>query len=393
MNGKKKSKVYLNETFTFVLLLSQLPYLTLCIQKAQFTIKNSSYEIRFVTNYNNDTIGDVRFVNFDSFESLKNVRFKHDGNVQQSNNSLTVAGSLNVAFIPNVESRLNVRLNLNALLPVEHRHLISVHFQFIYVDGIDVTLAEMLKFGIGKLNFTNVGYYFFYTKFTFYVNESQVDRDECVLENFRPMLTTSSGGQMGEFSLLDGVKYAPRTCKYFFYMANLYLMRLKDLTDSYLKKNKLEFVPANIDAFLASRISRVELHLYRLDLNRYLIDEDVFRETYAFKIIGYLNGVDSDTFRPFKQLFYIELVLSNTRMLFNKGIEWLRGSLTSNYVVFFFTFFRLNGNFYIKCNFYKSFYILIQSRTCVLSIDIKIFIIMCLNSIFINKKIRIPILH
>ncbi|CAF1014101.1 unnamed protein product, partial [Brachionus calyciflorus] len=120
------------------------------------------------------------------------------------------------------------------------------------------------------------------------------------------------------FSL--SIKYKTKTCPLLFSYLNIKVLAIQGLSNTFLKKNILDFMEIQNSSKLYN-INSLILKSYKSSLTKRLIDQNIFNNTYCI-ISGLINFIESDTFSDIN-LNGIEILNENFLSLFQDGGIWL----------------------------------------------------------------------
>jgi len=159
------------------------------------------------------------------------------------------------------------------------------------------------------------------SNFDFYTQNQLIDSFNCDLkkfQNFRNNFLT----QVNYLILRETVRYSHQTCPFIFYNVRLQLLNLEGLSASFLHKNVLNF--GNIsNNEIYSQIHQLTISLYHYHLTNSLLDEQIFKNTFAIDINGQIKSIQNDLFKSFEKLRVIRFRTQNAKELLTHKNKWL----------------------------------------------------------------------
>ena len=201
-------------------------------------------------------------------------------------------------------------------------HQITIMFQNFAGFNYDINLTRKNDFPI-----KNYQIQFFESKFVFYLNRKIITNETCNVENFNG----KTNNYFGSFYIVyfdDFTLYDTKICPYVFHNSKIADLVLKNIANSLIFRNKLEF--SALDTFKVD-ISSINTNFVRLSLvvcfmriDSNLISKHVFKNIRFLNLIGILYDIQPDLFKNFKQLKYITIQSdANIKDFFNSGLEWV----------------------------------------------------------------------
>ena len=201
-------------------------------------------------------------------------------------------------ILPNERLILDKQLNL---LNCSFTNLYLNNFKGIRIDDV-------------YLNYSFYRAVFYNSDFRFYFDSSQEFKQRFFIrENFESV----------EF--LKDVRYFANTSTAVFKGATISNLKFTDLVNSRIKTNYFTFSKSNLsNQTLNSKIKRLDLEVFNIELNNNIIDEQVFEYLEVFYIAKLPQKIDSKTFKTFKYLNEIHLTLYSFKRFFHQGIKWMK---------------------------------------------------------------------
>jgi hypothetical protein len=245
--------------------------------------------------------------NFDSFDEFENV----------------CKIFFNQSFIllmlqPNKPIIVDKKFNLNNIF--ETIDIISLYLvAFVKIKGIDVDAQKnIFKFQPPMLTFM-------FSKLDFYYNNTAIKKEDCNLEFFNKHHQLLS--DYYKLSILYG-KFPDFLCPFVFMNSTLYQVTLFDVSNSYLNKNRINFIEVNDINItyknMLSRIRYLRIQLKYETMTSKILNKYVFRFIEDFRIEGVLVDIQSDLFKNFKFIKNVDIRIENFKAFFHRGNHWLK---------------------------------------------------------------------
>ena len=257
-------------------------------------------------------------VQFDDFNQL--VDIKCDEKVKFDTENLLL----------NAERKILIEnyLNLNQLLPHINFVLAPKDVPNILVrniKGFDQTLQNHHKY----TNFlvTNYEMYFTSVNFEFYLNNTQITGDTCRYENFQSK-SLNYFWPMTKIFLIYEISYTSPICPYVFINSQLLMMGLYEVTNSFIYKNRLEFINVD-DEILSLNHTNLNGPAYLLinivfeALTTKILCPHVFKNLQYLTIIGAPSSLQTNLFGSFKKIEHLMLNMDNLKSFFQRGLQWM----------------------------------------------------------------------
>ena len=188
----------------------------------------------------------------------------------------------------------------------------------VNLNGIDINNPIPYK----TSNNINLG--IFLSVFNIYKGKDLIEFSTCSYNYYDETSTFLNSVQA--LSLIT-VSYPSFWCPYFFRNSSLFQLHFSEITNSFLYKNRLNFVELN----LTNNSHSIQLNsLYTLSfnlnyeiLNKKMLSKNLFLNSKELVIEGVLNGIQIDIFKEFKALKFIEFRIDNMRDFFHQGNTWM----------------------------------------------------------------------
>lgn len=240
-------------------------------------------------------------INFDHFDLIKN-------NVYQSD--------LYFVFIPDQSVMFDRSLKLDRFFFFSQTKL-RAFITIIYLKGLDIDSFDF-TFGL-KYPKVLVNIVLYVSRFHFYQRDNLLPEEKC---NQRLFSKNTYFATVYSISFSYGVSYSRQTCKLIFKNATIFNIYFYNLKKSLIVTNLLSFVPHTLNKSLDCKIGYVYFKTYNVRLDENLVDRQVFKIIRQIQVVGTIDSIEPSLFKGFNYLICIILILSNTRMLFSKGIDW-----------------------------------------------------------------------
>jgi hypothetical protein len=129
-----------------------------------------------------------------------------------------------------------------------------------------------------------------------------------------------------KFIRFNRVGYFSKTPRLAFKDANLSSLTFDHMVDTKLLKNYLTFENDSDVTELNSLIDELELCLFKLDLDHFILDQYVFKNLTKLRILYQPKGIEVGILKPFVHLKELELSLFSLKSFFHtSGIKWIIG--------------------------------------------------------------------
>ena len=214
----------------------------------------------------------------------------------------------------------NLLLDLNLdMRPVIHSFVFLdnlIGIEFHNLKGFNINPST--KYSSLEHNIDTVMFYDSY--FDFYLNYTQLITPElCVRSNFE-----NSIFDFGHDVTFMSVFYSKNVCPYVFMKSSCEYITFFRITNSFIYKNQLEFMPINETEDLAWRsILTLTLTVSYERITSRLINRNVFKNVITVYLLGYYYDIQDGLFEGFPRLKGIYILADNLGVLFAQGNKWM----------------------------------------------------------------------
>lgn len=235
-------------------------------------------------------------------------------------------------------SCLNTRTRQVNLVPNERLILDRSFMFYAYrnVSYLDILISRLEGFGVDvvlfnhvfkKLNTTRqmLNVFIYNSKFVFYDFDHEIlNSSQC-----NDAFIDSRLSQLFDVKfklILSRMNYQYQlVCPLLFKNSYIKYLQLNYLSYSFVEKNSLKFLKINYNSTVPfSRIDSLSLvFVYRVDLNDFLFDSNVFGLLAELSITGTLQKIEKNVFSKFKQLERITLDVYNFNEFIRYGLDWM----------------------------------------------------------------------
>ena len=189
---------------------------------------------------------------------------------------------------------------------------------FYNLNGIEISKKNYA--------FDKLGYYFniFYSKMDFYINKTLLKPDDCKESNFKD--TYNILLSFYYFYTYYYVKYPKFLCPLVFNNSNLVQIVFYGISNSLINKNLLTFINLNDSNNYDLNIEKlIDLTLYVKyeTITERIINKHVFKNIKELTLYGLVYNFQTDLFKNFNKLKYVDFLFENFRQLFHNGNEWM----------------------------------------------------------------------
>ena len=167
--------------------------------------------------------------------------------------------------------------------------------------------------------------FFTQTCFDVYFHNQLIDEEMCHMDRLEN-LNINIFGSITLLSFEENTFYKNKLCPYVF--VNTYLRKLafSFLSESFIFKNKLEFLQLNTTSniFLNRFLTQLSLNVYNYNLDSILLERNVFKNVLNLFLQGSLCRVDANVFAQLSNLRFIKITISSSlKDFFHSGTDWL----------------------------------------------------------------------
>ena len=178
-----------------------------------------------------------------------------------------------------------------------------------------------------QIDMSKYAIYFIDVNFDFYLNKSLITKDMCRHEMFYKKQINYFWPMRTLF--FDDVSYSSSSpiCPYVFLNSILYNLGLYQIANSFIFKNRLEFMQIDADVpsggLSTTHLEFLELSLVFEELNEKILYPPIFKHIKGLQIAGSPYRIKENLFEPFTQLEYVICIMDNLKYLLHQGIEWM----------------------------------------------------------------------
>jgi hypothetical protein len=197
---------------------------------------------------------------------------------------------------------------------------------FYNLNGIEISK---------NYSFHMLGYYFniFYSKMDFYINKTLLKPDDCKESTFKD--TYNILLSFYYFYTYYYVKYPKFLCPLVFNNSNLVQIVFYGISNSLINKNFLNFInykneSNNFDLNIEKLID-LTLYVKYEKITERIMNKRVFKNIQELTLYGLVYNFQTDLFKNFNKLKYVDFLFENFKQLFHNGNEWM--SYLNNQVV------------------------------------------------------------
>lgn len=287
-------------------------------------VVKDSYEMQFVCEYKRYMLSTIRFVDFVDFKQIDLNMFK---DLKKKKYKVDKKQLVSFNFIPKKKIVLDRKFES---IDVIFENYNSYMLNFYNVAGFNV---DMMSFQLNDYIFYGNVVNFLMSDLRFFTNRTHNKPvSSCNEADFQS--NVSPLGWMYMLSFNYGTKYSTQTCKYFFKNSRIDYLSFSYVSNSFVVRNMLEFVPnfssaSKLSANVQIYVGSFTAYVYKIPLNNRFLDRDVFKYVQFITVIGELVTIESRLLRTFTDLFVFEISSPNVRSILNRGIGWIR-SINSN---------------------------------------------------------------
>ena len=208
------------------------------------------------------------------------------------------------------------------------------------IDVVNSTTGAMIKFvnllgfqsdlALDYNNKTPLIVQFYDTKFDFYDQNEQLIKTcqefkDSIGDMTKNFIFSSRSKEYFTANFFN-TQFKTPVCPLIFQNAKIFQFKLSHLVESYVKRNKIDFLDDLNISSLNADINTYQLeNFYGLDLNIRLLNIEMFNKTIHFEFDGVINSIQTDLFRTFENVKYIKFnpvfLLDLVR---KQGIDWMK---------------------------------------------------------------------
>ena len=206
---------------------------------------------------------------------------------------------------------------------------LNLHFGFL--NGIDIEANKNFRLNPRMNFFVDISY----SKFRFYSNGTLFNEASCLKYRKRAnnFLT-----EINNLVFRNYVSFDYKLCPYLFEDSNLYNLFIGGISNTFLNKNKFEFIQGDSKVKSLIYLETIELEISYESLTSKLLHKLLFKNIKYLSINQLLVDIEADLFKNFKYLMRISLQLYNFKQFFSNGNLW-------------FDYLRYNGEIYDLNNY------------------------------------------
>jgi hypothetical protein len=265
--------------------------------------ESSTYLKYFKSNDNT-----ITYSFFTNFENLSEIRI-----LIECNENLNITDYLTLMPLkPFLIDNSIKSLNKNRLKKI---HMVSI----IHAYGIDTDQNSTFV----NSNDTIDRLLIFYSKLNIYSDNVLTNSKHCNLNNrsnefFNSFLRV----------IFIRVSYPTEWCPHFFKSSSLIQIYFGDIVNSFLYKNRLNFIQLNgssqLKGLKIKQLKSISLNLNYEILTSNILYSYLFMKIREFNIEGVLNGFEESIFKEFNLLESLDLTIDNLEDFFHSGMEWMK---------------------------------------------------------------------
>jgi hypothetical protein len=186
------------------------------------------------------------------------------------------------------------------------------------IKGIDLNSKSFILTGnrFKQIAFLNV----FHSNLDTYSNLNLINSDDCNLEKYNK---TIDFFKMFTEIRVHHSRYPQKWCPYFFRDFDITDLVLKDIKNSFLSKNRLNFYQLNSSFIFLKNFCVLQLVMTYDTLDNNNLSPNLFKKMEYIGVTGVLNGIKSDLFLSYQNLKIIDLGISNLKEFFHQGNKWM----------------------------------------------------------------------
>lgn len=190
-------------------------------------------------------------------------------------------------------------------------------YSFLYVKGFDIDSFDTIS-----NSQTNDIFYFYESTLRFYKNGQLLK--SCTDFPLRPRSIFQAFNSFASRYFHFIIPKLIPICPISFSNVRITELNVFGLINTYYKRNILTFLDMSKEITnINSQISSVKLFGIKVQLNRQIINEYVFNQTFQISLGGEFTAIEMGTFKSMKNLRILKLEAQLCRMLFQRGIKWM----------------------------------------------------------------------
>lgn len=190
------------------------------------------------------------------------------------------------------------------------------------IKGIDLRLNSFTKLAVqNHFDSKNIMWHFSLTKFDIFLNNMQIEKQNCSINIFDGSFMT----KIRYLFLEKLITFSGETCPFLFHNSKMQLLKMDKISSSFTSKNVFAFLslPLNKTKKINSHIIQFIISLYHHDLSTKLLDESVFKHLYALEINGQTTFIQDDLFKSFKDMRLLRIRTQNAKRILTQRNKWL----------------------------------------------------------------------
>ena len=295
--GKKGNKAkFFYTNLCFFLFIDTLVIIKSCDQ--------NTYEKHLANHLSNEQIMYSIFSNFEYFEQLILE-------CNQTYHNITP----DVVFFPNKEMIIDNSFDLRKIL--DNVELNSIKLFYIrQIKGVDLNSM------IVKLRQPTL-LYIYLSKLNIYSNHKLTVTKDCNSNVY----TNKTNTFLNSFEkvFFTNTMYPSEWCPFFFLNSNLVQIIFRDITNSFINKNRLRFyeLDENAQNVAINSLANLQFTMHYETLDNKILNKHLFKNVIEINLFGVVNSIEIGLFKDFPNLKSLDINVNNLKVLMHQDLAWL----------------------------------------------------------------------
>ena len=242
------------------------------------------------------------------------LRVKNFNEFQEVNSSEINFKCNSIYFIPNKFVKFDKKIQINSAYNKYNQEIF-----YFFLKGIDLITSDIF---LGNLVANRLSINILKSDFNIFLNDSWV-KDQVFCENLLNITFDElSNSKFNNLNFEDNF-FTEKICQSIFKNSQLKSISFNSMKNSMLKKNFVQFFDFEILNLNCKIESLVLSNIYRLRMNKLILDKNVFKFIKSVNIDGLLSSIDDE--KLFINFIYLKEIIINAINLaefLNFGLSW-----------------------------------------------------------------------
>jgi hypothetical protein len=263
-----------------------------------------------------------------------------------------------VAFLPRRSFLVDTLFDLKKIFSQETIDSLAL----VYLRDIKGVDLNSMPFKNQSSNYTKLN--IFLSKMNVYSNQTLVDSaNHCNLSVYRSVKKTF----LNSFNTISfvNVVYPPKWCPYLFSNSNVVQLIFRDITNSFINKNNLQFYELSEEMIhgLRNTLINAQFDVKYVTLDRQILNRFLFKNVVEMNFFGVVNSIETMLLKEFPYLKSLDMSINNLKDFLQQNLTWM------TYLNFNVRKINLNDPIEVNANMKQSFRLRLQHLNNMVSFD------------------------